>query len=141
MHFIRSLEPFQQDVRYDLFHKDYINGRSEKRENGDKICEDGLRICKMVSGGKVHILYNGGDYALNAGSWNPYTFITRIGEVGSGMKRNWWGKWVEANVTHPDIKDKIANKSCNEHLPLHEKFSHSYHFNKFAVEYYQEHHI
>ena len=43
---------FKQDVRYDLFHKDYIRGGSEPER------KDGLRICQMLSNpnkGKVHI--------------------------------------------------------------------------------------
>merc|ERR1739845_289513 len=78
------------DVRHDIFHKDYIRG------NGETEKEDGLRICSMLSNrnkGKVHVLYNGADYALNASGWNPMTWKSRLGSVGNDQKKTWWGGW------------------------------------------------
>ena len=126
---------FKQDVRYDLFHKDYIRGGSEPER------KDGLRICQMLSNpnkGKVHITTNGADPALLAISWRPTTWYTRIGLVGNNMQRTWWGGWKKADLTDDEIKKGcIVNFPCGPKIfPLR----HNYHFDDFAVKYYQDHH-
>ena len=133
---------FKQDVRHDLFHKDYIRGGSEGSEHERK---DGLRICQMLSNrnnGKVHILWNGVDFALGPSSWNPMgNLLTRIGLVGNNMERTWWGGMREADLTDDEIKGCIVNFACGPKLPYSERTAHSYQFNDFAVKYYQDHHF
>lgn len=124
------------DVRHDIFHKDYIRGN-----DGDEK-EDGLRICSMLSNrnkGKVHVLYNGADIALNASGWNPMTWKSRLGSVSNDQEKTWWGGWRNADLTDPEIKGSIVNKACNPLLT--NKLSHSYQFNDFAIRYYQENHF
>jgi len=127
------------DVRHDLFHKDYIRGNDGPKEER----EDGLEICKMLSNrekGKVHVLYNGADFALNPSGWNPMTWKSRLGSVSNNQERTWYGGWREADLTDPEIKEFVVNKACNPHLTILNKLSHSYQFNDFAIRYYQENH-
>jgi hypothetical protein len=134
---------FKQDVRHDLFHKDYIRGGSEPER------KDGLRICQMLSNsneGKVHILWNNGDHALVLSSWIPTYWVTRIGQVGNNMQRTWWGGWKKADLTDDEIKKGcIVNFPCGPKLSwtsnFNPKASHIYNFNDFAVKYYQDHHF
>jgi len=124
------------DIRHDIFHKNYIRGN-----DGDEK-EDGLRICSMLSNrnkGKVHVLYNGADFALNFSGWYPKNWISRLGSVSNGQEKTWWGGWRKADLTDPEIKGSVLNKACNPHLT--NKLSHSYQFNNFAIKYYQEHHF
>merc|ERR1712238_434816 len=81
--------------------------------------EDGLEICRMLSDrekGKVHVLYNGADYALNFSGWNPMTWKSRLGSVSNNQKRTWYGGWRNADLTDPEIKECVVNKACNPHL-------------------------
>ena len=92
--------------------------------------------------GKVHILWNGADYALVASSWNPMgNLLTRIGLVGNNMERTWWGGMREADLTDDEIKGCIKNFACGPKLPYSQRTAHSYQFNDFAVKYYQDHHF
>merc|ERR1712038_182980 len=124
------------DVRYDLFHENYIEGGVRESERGD-----GLRICKMLSGypnnkGKVHVLHNNLDHALIAARINPFSSFNfkRIGQEGHNM-----------DLTHTEINNKnkktIENFDCSPQLPLNRTAAHSYQFDDFAVDYYQENHI
>jgi len=127
------------DIRYDLFHKDYIN--SGQRQ--------GMKICSMltrgVSGkpkGKVYVLVNGADYALIGSGWVPTEFVSRLGAIGAHYKRSWGLFWTEdKQVTHPDIVDCIENVGCNRKLYWSEKAAHSYQFFKQIVPIYQEKHF
>jgi len=127
------------DVRHDLFHKDYIRGNDN--DEPEKERDDGLEICRMLSNrekGKVHVLYNGADYALNLSGWWPMTWKSRLGSVSNNQKRTWYGGWRKADLTDPEIKEFVVNKACNPHLT--NKLSHNYQFNDFAIRYYQENH-
>lgn len=129
------------DVRHDLFHRDYI-----RSGDGDK--RDGLRITRMLSRdmfdkpkGKIYVLTNGADYALlGSGLRN---FVSRIGAVGNAQRRNWRGAWrTDESLIDDEIpKGCIENKSCNPLLPLLRKAAHGYHFDDFAVKFYQEKHF
>ena len=131
---------FKQDVRHDLFHKDYIRGGSEGSEHERK---DGLRICQMLSNrnkGKVHITTNGADAVLLGSSLLPTNWITRIGLVGNNMERTWWGGFREADpdLTDDEIKGCIKNFHCGPKLPYSERTAHGYHYDDFVVKYYQD---
>lgn len=129
------------DVRFDVFHEEYINSDNE-REN------DGLRICGMLSRnirgerkGKVYCLINGADYALNASGLDPSKWVSRLGAVGAHYYQR-WGFWnMDKQKTHPEIRDCVENKMCNSLLSWNNKFAHSYQFDDFAVKFYQEKHI
>lgn len=108
-----------------------------------------MKICSMLARGtngrpkgKVYVLVNGADYALNGSGWNPTTFISRLGAIGAHYRRNWVGFWTEdKKVTHPDIVDCIENVWCNPKLYLSEKLAHSYQFYEQIVPIYQEKHF
>lgn len=123
------------DVHHDIFKKDYIDGSGPERK-------DGLNICNMLKDkkkGKVHVCYNGADYALNGAAYIPSTFFTRLGTVGSNQKKNWFGFYkVDNSLVHDECKNCVTNFDAGS------KFfspAHSYQFNDFMVEYYQKHHI
>lgn len=118
-----------KDVRFDLFFKSYIRGDETEPER-----KDGLRICKMLTDkkkGKVHVLSNSLDYALRSSAVNPFgNSLTRIGAVGHNEDRE-----------DDEVKGCIVNKYVGSKLPWYRKASHSYHFDPFAIKYYQENHV
>lgn len=132
------------DVRHDLFNRDYI--RSSDDEESE--VKDGLNIVKMLSRdylnkpkGKVFVLTNNADYALTGSNWTNWK--PRLGAVGAGHKRNWRGafRFDPKNFDDEIPAGCVENKPCNPLLGLSEKLSHGYHFNPFAVKFYQEKHI
>jgi len=134
------------DVQHNIFNKDYIN--SGKTTDNERRELQGMKICHMLTRtngkpkGKVYVLVNGSDYALNGSGWNPTTFTSRLGAIGAHYKRNWWGIWTEdKNVTHPGIRDCIENVWCNSKLKWSEKTAHSYQFYPQIVPIYQKKHF
>uniref|UniRef100_A0A7S3QCR9 Alpha/beta hydrolase n=1 Tax=Chaetoceros debilis TaxID=122233 RepID=A0A7S3QCR9_9STRA len=134
------------DVQHNIFNKDYIN--SGKTTDEDRRELQGMKICSMLTStngkpkGKVYVLVNGADFALNASGWNPTTFTPRLGAIGAHYRRNWALFWTEdKKVTHPDIVDCIENVGCNSKLNLWEKTAHSYQFYPQIVQSYQEKHF
>jgi len=130
------------DVRFDLFHKEYIN-------SGDPGCEDGKEICSMIARtedtnelkGKVYVLVNGADHALVPSGFDPTKWKSRLGAVGAHYYK-WWGMWYEDKTkSHPDVRDCVENKMCNPLLGFFDKAAHSYQFRDFAVAFYQEKHV
>jgi len=126
------------DVRHDLFKKKFIGGNNRRRE-------DGLKICRMLTNknkGKVHIVYNAWDGALNAGSWVPTTWVVRIGTVGFNKRRNWRGAWIEDNsIVHDECKPCLKNFNAGALLPWSQTTSHGYLFNDDCIKYYQDNHF
>ena len=121
-------------MRHDLFHKDLI-------ESGTT---DGLRILKMLSTntdgkpkGKIHCLYNGYDYALQAS--NIANWKERMGAVGIGSYDHWGWGWTfdEAKLLHPDIVGHAVNYNAGKQLGWLEYKAHGYQFNQFAIDYYK----
>lgn len=132
------------DVPHDLFNKSYI--QSSDDPNSEK--KDGLLITKMLSRdrsnkpkGKVHVLTNSNDYALTGSNW--LNWKPRLGAVGAGYSRNWRGafRFDPKNFDDEIPEGCIETKHCNPLLGITEKFKHGYHFNLFAVKFYQEKHI
>lgn len=132
------------DVPHDLFNKDYI--RSTDDENSE--AKDGLNIVKMLSRdsrnkpkGKVYVLTNSVDFALTGSRFA--NLKPRLGAVGAGNARNWRGafRFDPKNFDDEIPADCIENKPCNRFLGVFDKLAHSYHFNPFAIKFYQEKHI
>jgi hypothetical protein len=89
--------------------------------------------------GKVYVMTNGADFALNFSGWTPRNWIARLGAIGNAQERLWYGGWKTVDsLTDPEIKDCIENKSCNPLLSLTQKASHSYQFMDFTVKFYQD---
>ena len=91
--------------------------------------------------GKVHILWNGADYALVGSSWNPTNWVTKMGLVGNNMERTWWGGMRKGDLTDEEIQGCVVNFECGPNLSWWDRPSHGYYFNDFAVKYYQDHHF
>ena len=91
--------------------------------------------------GKVHILYNAWDYALTGGSFNPTTWVTRIGTLGYKSYRNWRGAWTEdEGVVDDEVKGSLKNFNAGAKLSWANMAAHSYQFDDFCVKYYQDNH-
>jgi len=135
------------DVRHDIFHKDYINSGDANDENRTEL--QGKKICSMLASGsngkpkgKVYVLYNGADIALNPSRVIKSEFKSRLGAKGAHSRRKWTSFWTEdKKVTHPDIVDCIENVGCNSKLSLFDKTDHSYTFYPQIVTIYQEKHF
>jgi hypothetical protein len=92
--------------------------------------------------GKVHIVYNAWDYALNASGWNPTTWVVRIGTLGFNKRRNWRGAWIEDDsIVHDECKPCLKNFNAGALLPWSQTASHGYHFNDDCIKYYQDNHF
>ncbi len=144
---LNSLFPLRQDVRHTIFREEYINSGDKNDPNRPEV--HGLKIIDMLSKdlsgkpkGKVYVLVNGADYALNASSWDPTKWISRLGAVGAHYKRNWMGLWREdKSVTHPDVVNYVINVMCNPKLSWNQKTAHSYQFFPQIVDIYQSKHF
>ncbi len=131
----------EQDVRHDLFRKEYIRG-----DSNDPRRQDGLKICRMLTNknkGKVHILYNPWDYALTGSSWNPTNWVVRIGTLGFNKRRGVLGlNWVtDDSIVDDECKGCLKNFNAGAKLPWSGTAAHVYHFYDFCIKYYQDNHF
>jgi hypothetical protein len=135
--------PFDQDVPNELFWADYIK---KAGDNTESINYDGMHIFKMLSTndngkpkGKVYVLHNGRDYALAASS-NVKHGETRLGQVGAyQFYKSFWSGWTEKkDLIHEDIRGYVDSIDCYPKLPWGGGVSHSYQFDKFAIDIYEE---
>lgn len=119
------------DVRFDLYHKKYI-------ESGEEGCEDGLKIFNMLKKkedntplGNIHVIYNRGDKALWASSTGLVNNIRRLGDLGPHMKIIKNGVYEEdKELTHSDIRNYLVGRPKTDGEKASN--SHNYYFDKWA---------
>lgn len=111
------------DVRFDIFEKQYI----ERDSNNDFA----IRIYRMleqngVFKGKLYVLYNSGDYALNLSDSVAVNGIYRLGQYG-----------IEKSKLPSSISgDHIENFNAGGKLSYSNSWAHSYQFDGFALDLY-----
>lgn len=101
-----------------------------------------LRLLKQKNGqplGKIYVVYNGQDYALEQSSYTGLNWVTRMGTVGVGTYDSWGYGWSDnVNLLHPEIRGHTENYDAGTELRWTANFkAHSYQWMDFMLSFYK----